>query len=284
MANFSNNNKFEKTKAVLELINEGVTEEKFLDSFRYVVNFVKKTEGDLQKKIILELGESVKKLQAKFNGMEVDYKKSIDNIEKNNKESFLGIRQWGLKQINKVFINRQITKKADEMEKKTKVLDNKIEMLDDKTKVFDSKTKEIGDAIDSIEKDRSIDKEEIISDIEEVKNKIVDETKILKKDFEKIKRNYDKLKKMIKDNKPRFKPIFGGAQPIKLLTETPSGTINGTNKVFTVVGKPEFITVMGQMVYEDNGYALTSVSNVLTVTFDHAPVTGSIIRSHYYQI
>ena len=63
--------------------------------------------------------------------------------------------------------------------------------------------------------------------------------------------------------------------------ESLTGTLNGTNKVFTVGHKPSFVTMDGQMLYVDNGYALSYVSGVATLTFDNAPQSDSILKSHF---
>lgn len=64
--------------------------------------------------------------------------------------------------------------------------------------------------------------------------------------------------------------------------ETPSGTMNGTNKEFTVTHKPYFITYQGQTLYEDAGYTVASgTGGLLTLTLDNAPYAGDTLRSHY---
>src|ERR1019366_763863 len=65
---------------------------------------------------------------------------------------------------------------------------------------------------------------------------------------------------------------------ISLLQETPSGTINGSNKVFVTTNAPSFVTVNG-VVQSTNGTDATVVG--LTITFVIAPTGGSIILSYY---
>jgi hypothetical protein len=57
--------------------------------------------------------------------------------------------------------------------------------------------------------------------------------------------------------------------------ETPTGAVNGINTTFTVLNTPQFITLDGQTLYENNGYTLVA----LTITTDNPP--SYIIRSHY---
>lgn len=59
--------------------------------------------------------------------------------------------------------------------------------------------------------------------------------------------------------------------------ETPSGTVNGVNKVFTVLNIPKFLVVNGATLFEGAGYSRAS----LTLTIDFAPDTDSNLRSAY---
>lgn len=59
--------------------------------------------------------------------------------------------------------------------------------------------------------------------------------------------------------------------------ETPTGTKNGSNKTFTVLNIPKFITFNGQALYEDTGYSRSG----LTLTLDNAPYSADALRSHY---
>lgn len=69
----------------------------------------------------------------------------------------------------------------------------------------------------------------------------------------------------------------GSAQQI----ETPSGTIDGSNRVFTTANVPLFMTVNGQAKYENatGSAGYTRVNLTLTLGFDVFP--GDVLRSHY---
>ena len=73
----------------------------------------------------------------------------------------------------------------------------------------------------------------------------------------------------------------GGLRPAPTGVETPAGAVNSVNKAYTVNYVPQYITLQGQAIYADNGYVLSSVAGVLTITLDDAPITLNIIRSHY---
>jgi hypothetical protein len=59
--------------------------------------------------------------------------------------------------------------------------------------------------------------------------------------------------------------------------ETPTGTINGTNDVFTVTHTPVGITLNGLWYFEGDGYTRVG----LTITMLVIPETGSTLRSAY---
>lgn len=68
-------------------------------------------------------------------------------------------------------------------------------------------------------------------------------------------------------------PAGGGT----LAIETPSGTINGVNNVFTVTHIPAYIILNGPAYFEGDGYTRVG----LTITMAITPDIGSTIRSIY---
>lgn len=66
--------------------------------------------------------------------------------------------------------------------------------------------------------------------------------------------------------------------------ETPSGTVNGSNTTFTLAASPSpaaslHLTVNGALQQEGAGNDFTLSGN--TITFNNAPLTGSIILATY---
>lgn len=60
-------------------------------------------------------------------------------------------------------------------------------------------------------------------------------------------------------------------------TETPSGTINGSNTVFTVSNEPKYVVVNALTYFDGGGYTYSGG----TITFDIPPASGSFIKSIY---
>lgn len=61
--------------------------------------------------------------------------------------------------------------------------------------------------------------------------------------------------------------------------ETPTGLINGTNPIFTVLHTPKYITINGLIYYEDDGYTLSGLT--ITINSQIIPVSNSTLRSIY---
>lgn len=59
--------------------------------------------------------------------------------------------------------------------------------------------------------------------------------------------------------------------------ETPSGTVNGVNTVFSVVNTPNIVTVNGQVKTQGIDYTYSAPN----ITFSLAPLTGAVITSFY---
>lgn len=157
---------------------------------------------------------------------------------------------------------------------------------------FSAEQKKIDDKLASVKDGVSPDVSEIISDImsqiklpefiltaEDVRNKL----ELLKGGDRLSVQAIDGLDELIEGLNKKIKGSgqMGGLRPAPTGVETPQGTQDGANKDFTVTFKPQFITINGQSVYEDNGYSLAGSSGVLTITLDNAPASDEILRSHY---
>ena len=73
--------------------------------------------------------------------------------------------------------------------------------------------------------------------------------------------------------------FLGGVLQTGVRFETPLGTINGINTVFTVFNVPKYVIGDGITYFEDNGYTLSGAASGKTVTMEVAP-TG-FIRSAF---
>ncbi len=74
-----------------------------------------------------------------------------------------------------------------------------------------------------------------------------------------------------------FASTGGGGSGSTLSVETPVGTQDSSNKIFTVSNTPVFVVFDGQVLTNGNGYSYSAG----TITFDNAPAPSSILISFY---
>jgi len=160
---------------------------------------------------------------------------------------------------------------------------------------FSAEQKKIDDKMATIKDGEPADEIQIVQDVltqiklPEYKEVILDDAEKLRDKLETLKGNERLDKSAIKGleeelariTKKGFGGVISGTHLVQLKSETPIGATNGTNTSFTVVHKPDWITINGQSIYENYGYALTSVAGVLTLTIENAPQINSVLRSHY---
>lgn len=75
--------------------------------------------------------------------------------------------------------------------------------------------------------------------------------------------------------------ISGGISSVSFGTETPSGTVDGSNAAFTVTNNPISVFVNGQYMTAGGTDYTLSGSGPYTITFVTAPLTGSVLVSQY---
>jgi len=172
-------------------------------------------------------------------------------------------------------LQRQITAELESLLRrfsaKSKELDNKIKEADKKLSgVRDGKDANEDYIIDTIREQLKME----IPKLDDFLNSIPEKEDITL--LEKLKELEEKIEKLGL-TQVRGAVVRSPAPRVENMT----GTKNGTNKDFTVAHKPEFITFDGQILYVNNGFTLAWSSGVITVTFDNAPQSDSVIKNHY---
>jgi hypothetical protein len=220
------------------------------------------------------------------------FKKVVEHVKKIEKKTM-----EDMKRINDA-LNKVADSKLTDTEKKLMAsLNNYVSSSDStlKSKIteLDKRLANIRDGIDGKDADEEtiigkvlsqIKLPEIASieeDLPKMGKSVRDSLELLQDDerldvsaIKGLKDKFDEIMKMI--NKEGNK-LGGYPWAVQRGIETPSGTINGTNKAFTVTHKPDYVTLNGQIIYESAGYSFSNN----TITFDSAPLTGGVLRSHY---
>jgi len=260
-------NKIDKLEQMLKFVDafkkaltdEGLTKKEFVESLDNIVKLVKRVE---------------KRLDDAISGMSETHIKLKDKIKSDSELSLTDLRALMGKEMSR--INKSIDDKIKEADTKLGEIKNGENGKDaDENRI-------IKEVFANIKKDIKIPKiEEIENNLPKLGERIRDSLELLKGKDRLDVSAIDGLEELLKGLEKRKGGMMGGLRPSPTGVETPTGTINGTNKVFTVSFTPQWITINGQNLYADNGYALTSVAGVLIITLDNAPSMGKVLRSHY---
>lgn len=259
--------KLEKLKKLLELTNEGLTRNEFLESFKKVMDQIFKLEAKLIEKIDYKTKDETDKL----NQLKDEFAQVIEKAKEESDNSLSGFKRKTVELVNSLFAKSKVNQKLGS------IIDNAVQKLDE----LDYKMSMIKNGIDGVngtDGRDGIDGKD--ADEEAIKNKILeeleDELKALKKSIEELKTrklgggggfSYIAMKQHIIDN------------------ETPSGTVNGTNKAFTLAHIPNPTASLKVYV---NGMRMKSGGEDFTlsgstITFVTAPPATSIITCDYQQ-
>lgn len=261
------NIKPERIAKLLDIMEgEFLTSAQFLKAFEDVIKFVKKMDSRNNETTI------------KING-------SLDNVtsitEQKTKEALDKIGNRTDELIDKSFA-RVMDKKKEEIKQVIKEeilkLDGRLLGVENKPEFDDvaflTKIEQI------IEEKRTKDIKKIVPQTgEEIKHRLLEETFGYKE--------VNGLPDVIEDLKKRIRRGGGGFSKIalegKLIDdETPTGTINGTNKAFTLASTPN--PTASLKVYRGGARQRVTEDYTLsgdTITFTVAPVTGEILLCDY---
>jgi len=245
--------KSERLKEMLKIANDGLSREEFLAAFKKVIDHILKLEVKLIDKINLKTKEEKEKLRQ----LSEVFDQVIDQAKKDSDSTLAGFRNRTMEAINKLFTRNEVNKKLKELDRKMNL---------------------IRDGYDGIDGRDGVD------------GKDADEEKIIKKVLDELpepdKGEMNTLKEEIAYLKSR--PLGGGgfskiAMDGHLIeSETPTGTVNGTNKDFVLTATPNPPTslkvyVNGQRLKLTDDYTISK----RTISFVTAPPTTSLILVDY---
>jgi hypothetical protein len=210
------NDKLRKLKALLDVANDGLSKQEFLDSFKKIMDHFLQLEKKLIEKIDYKTIEEKNKLDE----LKQEFNRVIEAAKLESDNSLSGFKRKTVELINSLFAKSQINQKLSEV----------LNGVDFKLRQIDEKMEGIRSGLDG--KD----------------GKDADETKIINEVIKKIevpdlKEKLEPLKKEIEELKAR--PIgrggggtsaMGVAWTFKHIahTEEPTGAIDGVNKTYTV--------------------------------------------------
>ena len=243
--------KLKKLEDILKILEGGVNEEEFIKSLEKILIFVKMLEKD-QKEITQYLTDFAEK--------------TVENIKKDSENNVGKIKA----ELSGDFI--KLLTKIDDRENK---IDNKLASIKDGKDADETKiVQEILSKI-KLPKPQEPEKPEEIRDKLET---LQGENKLSIQAIQSLPAILEELK-----SRPsgRSGPSLISRRIRFIDDETPTGTVNGVNAVFTISKTPETgslkVYVNGARMRVTEDY---TVSNK-TITFNTAPPTGSILLADY---
>lgn len=254
--------KLQKLENLISLVGESLTRDEFTRSFETVIRLVL----DIEKK-------SLQKIENSREDLISEVEKIKKSLSSSNTKEIISLQKSTQEKLNKTISETELLMKSvkDTLKSfETKISDNKTDkrdiqnMLDfiiEKIDIFDNKIEE-----------SKLNRKEIRDALESFK---IEQDKLSIEAIDGLKAQLERLEKKIDES--RGGKVVGGTSQIgvKLAlanlinSETPSGTINGVNKVFTTANKITTIIsfkINGQSLHPDQ----YSVSGN-TITFNNAP-------------
>lgn len=255
--------KLEKLESLLKIVNESLTKEEFLESFKSVINLVSQIEKNLIQKIDDKTQSAIDVLSE----IQKTHKDVIKKIEEENKSSFSNMKRWAIERVNELFIKYQIKEK--------------ISLFDNKIKEIDTKLREVKDGYTPIKG------KDYFDGSPDTANQILEKiTGLLEiSDIKDLQEEIKKLKESISEI-PRGRGFFGGGVSKIALDshfiddETPVNS--GDNINFTIAYKPSPTSSL--KVYR-NGQRLRITEDFTfsgrTITLINSFTTGEVLLVDY---
>ena len=131
--------KLQKFKDILNLLSESLTKDEFLKSFQAVIDFIKKSEVNLENKIdekvrVVELDLNSKR--ELLNELSILYKDTIKKIEEDNQSTLSNLKRWALERVGELFIKSKVNEQLQGVLTRA---DERLGQIDDKIKEIDRK-------------------------------------------------------------------------------------------------------------------------------------------------
>lgn len=121
--------KLQKLQKLMELANNSLSVEEFLANFKIVIEYVKKTEINLEKKIDNkcesaqnELDQITKQLKE----TDQEYQNTLKRIEEDSQSTLSNLKKWALERVGDLFIKSSVNQ---ELKNKISEVDKKMELV-----------------------------------------------------------------------------------------------------------------------------------------------------------
>lgn len=268
----------QKLKDIAILLKDSIGKEEFTKAFSSLVDFVKRVERDLTKKIDEETQLEKNQLQ-ELNQL---YSEAIRRIETDNESNLSNLKRWALKRVGDIFIESGLEKKVSEKLAKVDSKLSEIVLPNTSVVALEASKMALDEVLPLIPT-----KIELVTELPKLGEPIRDALELLQGDdrlsMSAIKGLQEKLERILSFAKNNLN-IGGGLsipRTVDVFGETPTGTINGTNTDFTL----SFAPVSGSVqVYRGGARQKLTEDYTISgsvITFLIAPQVGEIIICDY---
>ena len=293
-----NAEKLKKIQEFIDLTKSSLTHDEFLASFKEVIDHIKKCEEKLSAQIDQKTEVAEKELadlQSAFQAAVDKVNAEADKITLENQGTISNIKKWAMEKVSELFLksstNRILTEKITEIDSKlTQVNDKILEVssftLPDTSIQLQEASKlasklaldELKPLIPSIEA--------IEADLPKLGLPIRDSLELLPpgeklkiEAIENLREELDKLEDKIKEQRIGGVSIGARIQNTCSGWVTPTGTLDGSNKTFTVTGVP--LSATAEVQINGQGYYDFTVSGS-TYTLTDAPVSTDLLKVRHW--
>lgn len=238
--------KIQKLQKLMELANNSLSVEEFLANFKIVVDYVKKIEVNLDKKVddkCENAQNELEKVIKQLKETDQEYQSTLKRIEEDNQSTLSNLKKWALERVGDLFIksniSQEIKKKLDEVDRLMEPLvsykpPSTQELVNEVTKIIESSI------IKELPKVPSI--EDIENDLPKLGTKIRDALELLRDeerlDVSAIKGLEDLIKKVEKLSEAKQTTRFvgggGGVGKHNTFYYDLSPYLDGVTKTFSI--------------------------------------------------
>jgi hypothetical protein len=259
--------KLDKLKSLLQVANDGLSKEEFLDSFKEVVNQIFKLETKLIEKIDFKTQAEKEKLD----DLKQEFESVISEAKLESDNSLSGFKRKTIELVNNLFAKSRVNQKLEEI----------LNTANLKLQEFDNKIVSVRDGIDGAP---GKDGQDAIVDEEKIVKEVLD-----KIDLTELEEMIEELRKELEELKSRPVGRLGGggglskiALESKFIDNEVVGTGDGVITAFTLDYLPNpstslRVTVGSGELFLTDDWTLSGI----TLTFLTAPPDGAKIRASY---
>ena len=103
--------KLQKLQKLMELANNSLSVEEFLANFKIVIEYVKKTEINLEKKIDNKCESAQNELDLitkQLKETDQEYQNTLKRIEEDSQSTLSNLKKWALERVGDLFIKSSV--------------------------------------------------------------------------------------------------------------------------------------------------------------------------------